>query len=480
MKTLLVGINSKYIHTNLGVRSVAAYVRENGMDIGVLEESINTPILRTLDKILAYGADVYGFSSHIWSKKYVQELVGLVLAVKPDAKIFIGGPEAFQVSGFRFQVTGFKGEGEIAFLEFLRGQELSGKVIDLADLPFTYPDLEQVIKEHKIVYYEATRGCPFHCSYCLSGRSRQVRRKPLAKVLDELDRFIAAKVPLVKFVDRTYNLDEGYYLPIMEHLAKAQNCATTFHFEIKVDLLSEKVLQFLATVPKGRFQFEVGIQSTNGATLKAINRENDWKKIKENCTKILANGNIHLHTDLIAGLPYEGLQEWQKSFNDVFALGAQMLQLGFLKVLPDTQMARKAEQYGMVYMPEPPYEILRTKWLGYEELAFLRKFDKVFDVLHNSGNFANYLQALLKDFPSAYACFQYIVEHWPLGEAEQYNSRSVAYALHLLFGKKHEKELQKDIFEHIHHWRPEWLDWGEYTHKKLRGQVSGFRGKYNA
>lgn len=479
MKILLVGINSKYIHTNLGIRSVVAYVRQNGVEVEALEESINTPVLRTLDKILDFGAEVYGFSSHIWSKKYVRELVDLLLTVQPGAKIFIGGPEAFQGSGFRCEVTEFKGEGEIAFLEFLRGQEISGKVIDLAELPFTYPDLEQVIKEHKIVYYEATRGCPFNCSYCLSSISRQIRRKPLAKVLDELDRFIAAKVPLVKFVDRTYNLDEGYYLPVMEHLAKAENCVTTFHFEIKIDLLSEKVLQFLATVPKGRFQFEVGIQSTNGATLKAINRENDWEKIKENCTKIIAGGNIHLHTDLIAGLPYEGLQEWQKSFNDVFALGAQMLQLGFLKVLPDTQMAREAERYGMVYMPEPPYEILQTKWLDYGELAFLRKFDKVFDVLHNSGNFANYLQVLLKDFSTVYACFQYIVEHWPLGEAEQYNSRSVAYALHLLFGKKHEKELQKDIFEHIHHWRPDWLDWSEYTHKKLRGQATGDRFQEN-
>lgn len=479
MKVVLVGINSKYIHTNLGVRCVAAYARQQGFDVTLLEDSINTPILRVLDRLVAVEGDVYGFSLHIWSRRYVEELAALLHKVKPSAKLVFGGPEANQISGARDQESGIKvinGEGEVQFVEYLRNHSAYDGMVtqmNLADLPDCYPDLDEVIRDHKIVYYEASRGCPFRCSYCLSGSSHAVHRKPLDKVLPELDRFIKAQVPLVKFVDRTYNLDEDYYLPMMEHLARAENCVTTFHFEIKVDLLSERVLQFLAIVPKGRFQFEVGIQSTHEPTLHAINRTNDWPKIAENCRRILQNGNIHLHTDLIAGLPYEGLQEWRNSFNEVFGLSAQMLQLGFLKVLPNTQMAEETGQYGLVYMPEPPYEILQTKWLSYEDLAFLRKFDKIFDVLHNGGHFPKYFQCLLRDFATPYECFEHIVKNWPLGEAEQYNARSVATALHLIFGNRHQKELQEDIFEHIHNWRPDWLDWSEYTHKKLRIKGQG-------
>lgn len=471
MKVVLVGINSKYIHTNLGVRCVAAYARQQGFDVTLVEDSINTPILRVLDRLVALDGDVYGFSLHIWSRTYVEELAALLQRVKPKAKLVFGGPEAGQTAGNGIEII--QGEGEIQFVEYLRHNfNVGGTVtqMNLANLPDCYPDLAQVIWDHKIVYYEASRGCPFRCSYCLSGSSGAVHRKPLAKVLQELDGFIQAQVPLVKFVDRTYNLDEDYYLPMMEYLARAEECHTTFHFEIKVDLLSERVLQFLATVPKGRFQFEVGIQSTHEPTLRAINRTNDWPKIQENCRRILQAGNIHLHTDLIAGLPYEGLDQWRTSFNEVFALGAQMLQLGFLKVLPNTQMAREAEQYGLVYMQLPPYEILQTRWLSYEELAFMRQFDKIFDVLHNGAHFPKYFQCLLQDFATPYECFAYIVEHWPLGEAEQYNARSVATALHLIFGDKHQKELQEDIFNHIHNWRPDWLNWSEYTHKKLKAR----------
>ena len=483
MKVVLVGINSKYIHTNLGVRCVAAYARQQGFDVTLLEDSINTPILRVLDRLVAADGDVYGFSLHIWSRRYVEELAALLHKVKPGVRIVFGGPEAGQLrieeQGARIEkIEVIEGEGEIQFVEYLRNHSAAGGMVtqmNLAELPDCYPDLDEVIREHKIVYYEASRGCPFRCSYCLSGSGGAVHRKPLAKVLQELDGFIRAQVPLVKFVDRTYNLDEDYYLPMMEHLARAENCVTTFHFEIKVDLLSERVLQFLATVPKGWFQFEVGIQSTHEPTLRAINRTNDWPKIAENCRRILWAGNIHLHTDLIAGLPYEGLAEWRNSFNEVFGLGAQMLQLGFLKVLPNTQMAEETGQYGLVYMPEPPYEILQTKWLNYEDLAFLRKFDKIFDVLHNGGHFPKYFQCLLGDFATPYECFEHIVKNWPLGEAEQYNARSVATALHLIFGDRHQKELQEDIFEHIHNWRPDWLDWSEYTHKKLRVKGQGLR-----
>lgn len=474
MKILLVGINSKYIHTSLGIRCVAEYTKKYGYMVDILEESINTPILRVLDKLVSAQADVYGFSVHIWSKKYVAELIELLQKIMPNSKIVIGGPEAESFSD-NINVSVIAGEGEITFLEYLQNKKISNAVLPFDDLPFTYPDLKNIIAQHKIIYYEATRGCPFSCSYCLSSVNHNVRKKSLAKVLAELDVFIQANAPLVKFVDRTYNLDEQFYLSIFEHLAKAK-CDTTFHFEIKADLLSEKVLDFLSTVPKNRFQFEVGIQSTNPETLKAINRDNDWEKIKVNCKKILQNDNIHLHTDLIAGLPFENLAFWKKSFNDVFDLHAPMLQLGFLKVLPKTQMAKEAERYGIIYMPAPPYEVLKTKWLSYEDLQFLRKFDKIFDVLYNSGHFTNYLFCLLQDFATPFDFFSYVVKNWSVGDAENYNARTVAGELHKIFGKKYENILQQDIFKNIHHWKPDWLDWREYTHKKLRERKSESNG----
>ena len=500
MKTLLVGVNSKYIHTALGVRYVAEFTRQQGWQVDLLEETVNTPLLAVLDKLVSAEADVYGFDVHIWSKLFVQRLISLLRRVRPGCRIVLGGPEVwFQSSASlrEWNVADYiiQGDGELAFSQLLsrlseaaadKGQGdfkpeagpdgrkpevIAGTPLDLSELPFPYPDLAQVVAEHKIVYYEASRGCPFRCSYCLSSVSGKVRQRPLPLVLQDLQRLIDADVPLVKFVDRTYNLDEGYYLPMLQFLAGA-DCRTTFHFEVKADLLSEDTLAFLSRVKQGRFQFEVGVQSTHGPTLRAINRTNDWEKLKINCCRILQAGNIHLHTDLIAGLPFEGLAEWSRSFDEVFGLGAPMLQLGFLKVLPGTQMAERQEEYGLVYMGEPPYEILQTKWLSYGDLAFLRRFDKIFDVVHNGGFFPRFLQALLQDFDRPYSCFKYLVERWPKDALGTYNARSVAMALHSIFGSKYERELQEDIFQNIHNWKPEWLDWSAYSRRQLQKKSS--------
>jgi radical SAM superfamily enzyme YgiQ (UPF0313 family) len=388
MKTLLVGINSKYIHTALGVRSLAATCREQGRDVQILEDSINTPILQTLIKITEFKPQVVGFSVHIWNKPYVYQLLGLVRQVLPEALLLVGGPEVmFAPEKVREEAPAVNyvlcGEGEVCLNELLvklehgagsvtdfviLGRTEQGTPVvleDLSRLVFPYPDLDQVVKEHKICYYECTRGCPFQCTYCLSGISHSVRRKPLAQVLADLQRFLDAGAPLVKFVDRTYNLDEDYYLPILEYLAKAETRAT-FHLEIKADLLSPRALAFFKTAPRGRFQMEIGVQTTNPATLQAIGRDNDWPQLSANVRTLLAQKNMHLHLDLIAGLPYEDLASFGRSFNAVYALQPHMLQLGFLKVLPGTRMAQKTAEYGLVYMPQPPYEILATKYLGTE------------------------------------------------------------------------------------------------------------------
>lgn len=443
---------------------MAQYARGRGYGVEVLEESINTPVLQVLDQLMAQDWDVYGFSVHIWSRSYVERLVALLRRVSPNVKIVLGGPEAGQVKGRRELYDYLiEGDGEERFCEVLQGLALPDGEQFRQDFP--YPDIEQVKAQHKIFYYEASRGCPFRCSYCLSSVGHRVRHKPLSQVLGDLEKFVVADVDLVKFVDRTFNLDESFYLPTMRFLAGV-NCHTTFHFEIKADLLGKEVLDFLAIVPKGRFQFEVGIQSTHPETLAAIHRSNDWEKLRDNCGRILSYGNIHLHTDLIAGLPYEGLQQWRKSFNDVYGIGAPMLQLGFLKVLPGTEMAQRAQEYGLVYMPEPPYEILATRWMSYGDLQFLRKFDKIFDVVHNGGHFPNYLSALVQEFAEPYEFYKFLTDNWTLEGNIPFNAKTLARGLFQIFGNRHVDLLQQDIYQNIHNWKPEWLDWSNYTRRR--------------
>lgn len=494
MQVVLSAINSKYIHTGLGLRYVGEYAKAQGHEVTLIEETINTPILAVLEKIMAVPAQVYGFSVHIWNKQFVFKLIRMLRKLRPQAAIVIGGPEvAFDAEKIFAELPQadyiVQGEGELVFSELLQclvgggavpkhiayreGEQvnLNGGITvidDMSLLPFPYPDLEKMLAEHKIVYYECTRGCPFNCAYCLSGISRSVRKRPLELVLRDLDRFIAAGVPLVKFVDRTYNLDEKYFLPMMEHLAQADTNAT-FHFEIKADILSEHVMDFLATVPKGRFQLEIGIQSTHQPTLKAINRQDNWEKLAENVKRLLAFGNMHIHVDLIAGLPYEDLPTFAKSFDDVYGLGADMLQLGFLKVLPGTQMRRETEQHDLRYMDEPPYEILATKYMSYEDMLYLKHLDNILDQTANSGGFKYTLRALLRaSGMNAFAFYRQLKQWWVKAGfyPQTHNAKGVAAILKQFIEENYVEQqtelleiLRFDVFCEIPQWRPEWLKW---------------------
>ena len=495
MHALLTAINSKYIHTALGLRYVVEYARQNSNhQIELLEETINTPILTVLEKIMASSARVYGFSVHIWNKQFVFRLIRMLKKLRPEAVVVIGGPEvAFDARRIFSELPQadyiVQGEGERVFTALLDALATNGEVPaniayaengavninggvtvldDLSQLPFPYPDLEQVVAAHKIVYYECTRGCPFNCSYCLSGISRSVRRRPLELVLRDMDRFMAAKAPLVKFVDRTYNLDEKYFFPMMEYLAAADT-QTTFHFEVKADLLSEKVLEFLKTVPQGRFQLEIGVQTTNPPTLRAINRYDDWQKLSHNCRYLLTCGNMHLHLDLIAGLPYESPAEFAKSFNDVYSLQPHMLQLGFLKVLPGTQMSHETEQHGLRYMDEPPYEILATDYMPYNDMQFLKQLENVFEQTYNTGIFNNTLRLLIANLePDAFNFYTQLTNWWVVqGHYPQtHNAEGVARILCDYieeFGGAHKdmliEVLRYDVFISIGGWYPEWLHW---------------------
>lgn len=494
MQVVLSAINSKYIHTGLGLRYVGEYAKVQGHEVTLIEETINTPILAVLEKIMAVPAQVYGFSVHIWNKSFVFKLIRMLRKLRPQAAIVIGGPEvAFDAEKIFAELPQadyiVQGEGELVFSELLQylagggavpkhiayreGEQvnLNGGITvidDMSLLPFPYPDLEKMLAEHKIVYYECTRGCPFNCAYCLSGISRSVRKRPLELVLRDLDRFIAAGVPLVKFVDRTYNLDEKYFLPMMQHLAQADTNAT-FHFEIKADILSEQVMDFLATVPKGRFQLEIGIQSTHQPTLKAINRQDNWEKLSANVKRLLSFGNMHIHVDLIAGLPYEDLPTFAKSFDDVYGLGADMLQLGFLKVLPGTQMRRETEQHDLRYMDEPPYEILATKYMPYEDMLYLKHLDNILDQTANSGGFKYTLRALLRaSGMTAFAFYRKLTQWWVKAGfyPQTHNAKGVAAILKQFIEENYVEQqtelleiLRFDVFCEIPQWRPEWLKW---------------------
>lgn len=493
MKIILTAIGSKYIHTALGLRSIRAYVAAKGIKAELIEDSAQTPLLSVLAEITAQEPDIVGLSVHIWNKNYVYSLIRLLRKVMSQLKIVCGGPEVSFAPERIFNECQeidyiVMGEGEETFVELVRALACGGKipahvaykcdgkvvasggtavVEDLNVLEFPYPDLPEVVAAKKIVYYECTRGCPFNCSYCLSGISRNVRKRSLEEVYEDLDKFIAAGVPLVKFVDRTYNLDENYYLPIMQHLAEAKTNAT-FHFEIKADLLSDRVLKFLENVPKGRFQFEIGVQTTNPPTLQAINRRDDWQKLTENVTRLLKSGKIHLHLDLIAGLPYEGLAEFEKSFNDVYALQPHMLQLGFLKVLPGTQMEKQRAEHELVYMDEPPYEILATKYIAYADLRFLKVLEDVFDHTYNSGRFAHTLAYLTALEGSAFRFYSKFARWWqargeyPLG----HNVRGVTKLLYEFMQECYGSAFAKlcellrfDVLLYQPGWKPAFLNW---------------------
>lgn len=527
---IFVGTNSKYIHTALGLRYVHNFCRERGLTSRLFELTVNEPLLSVLARITSAAEEaleetksrsaVFFMEVHIWNRDFVFEVAELLRKVMPDALVVLGGPEImFQpeelLRSCKWADAVVCGEGEEVVADFIERLEkleaaypklslrkalkIHGEkeevfppavarrvqvadekdfavkapaapvvISDMDILPFPYPDLEEVKANHKIFYYECTRGCPFHCSYCLSGISHNVRRRSMERVLQDLDRFIAAKVPLVKFVDRTYNLDENYFLPIMEHLAKAET-DTVFHFEIKADILSPKVIDFLKTVPQGRFQLEIGVQTTDPKVLKIIGRQDNWKKLAENVSELLAAENMHIHMDLIAGLPSEKLSGFGKSFDDVYALKPDMLQLGFLKVLPGTRMEKEKEKYGLVYMDKPPYETLSTDAISYKELRFLKVLEEVFDFVANSGRFPYTVQYLLKHSGGAFAFFMDFTEEYSrkglfgMGhKPAEITELLYDYAVKRLSGEEMEllrEYLRLDVFVHQPNFRPEFLQW---------------------
>ncbi len=390
MKILLVGLNAKYSHTALAVYSIGAYLTEKGVENFVAEYSVNDPYESVFYGILAQKPDIIGFSVYLWNVERVCRLGADLKLALPNLKIFLGGPEAGYRNAFEtdfpFADKVIVGEGEAQVYTYLTGNETADT---FPNLPFPY---KTPLQKGKTVYYEASRGCPYHCSYCISSLEKNLRFKPLAKVKEELRVLINAGATKIKFIDRTFNVNPDAYEIFRFVIEEGGN--TGFHFEIKPELFSEKDFLLLEGSPKGRIQFEAGLQSLNPDTLTAIRRKNDCDAAFSNIQRILAMGNIHLHLDLIAGLPYEDKASFIRGFNEVYKLRPHMLQLGFLKVLHGTKIGYEAEEYEMKYSPHPPYQVISTKWLTPLDIMELKTAEEALETFSNKGFFPSSLEYL--------------------------------------------------------------------------------------
>jgi radical SAM superfamily enzyme YgiQ (UPF0313 family) len=428
---LLIAVNAKYIHTNLAVRCLKAFCQRSYSDIRIQEHSINDHFDNILKQIYNSKSDIYAFSCYIWNIDIVLKLCSSLKKVKPDAVIILGGPEVSFDSEKLLAEHAFidyivRGEGEETLLELLL--HLSGDDSDVSSvagltyrstvgvtssperrllasldyIPFPYDDFEQL--GSKIIYYETSRGCPFNCQYCLSSTIHGVRFLSMDRVKRELKLFIEKGVKQVKLVDRTFNCNKNHSLEIINYIIELK-AETNFHFEMAADLLDDEMISVLAKAPKHMFQYEIGVQSTNPHALREISRAMDLDKVKENVRKLQKAGNSHMHLDLIAGLPFEDLESFKKSFDEVHELMPDMLQLGFLKVLKGSGIMERAEEYMMQYNSFNPYEVLSTKWISYEEITMLKELEQLLELYYNSGRFANSLKYLFRKHYTSYFSF---------------------------------------------------------------------------
>lgn len=490
-KFLLVAVNAKYIHSNPAVYSLRGYVDAAIRPyVEIAEYTINQSLEDIMADIYARKPRVIGFSCYIWNWRMIQELIEELSKVMPDTPIWLGGPEvSYDAPGILQeypQVTGIMiGEGEVTFAELLdcyvrkwesqrdkasgcestdyevellpNGVELrnplnlqniaglclpSGytpmrELTDMNKLPFLYEDLEPFT--NRIIYYESSRGCPYRCSYCLSSIDKKVRLRDIGVVKRELQFFLDKKVSQVKFVDRTFNCDHKHAMEIWQYILENDNGVTNFHFEISADILREEEIALLNRMRPGLVQLEIGVQSTNPQTIAAIDRVMNVEKLEQIVAAVHRGNNIHQHLDLIAGLPFEDYQSFGKSFNRVYAMKPQQLQLGFLKVLKGSPMEEKAQEYGIVYGNRPPYQVLYTKWLSYQEVVRLKQVEEMVEIYYNSNQFSHTLSFLERAFDSAFAMYEKLADFFKeQGYFTNHPARVYRYEILLAFAKEYD------------------------------------------
>ena len=511
MRFLLCGINAKYIHSNLAIFSLKAYADRKkipGAEIILKEYTINNYVEDILQDLYETKADVVIFSCYIWNISFVRELAAELKKVSPAVKIWAGGPEvSYAANKFLMENPAFdlimQGQGEEVFSELIRFvvedkdfagednvyptnyidmsklqklqgiavRDFSGKaalgnaesnienktkiintgfatLMDMDTIPFVYEDFH--LFEHKILYYETSRGCPFCCSYCLSSVDKTVRFRSLPIVKKELDAFLEAKVPQVKFVDRTFNCNRQRAIDIWSYLVEHDNGITNFHFEISSDLLGEEELELFAKMRPGLIQLEIGVQSTNGETVGAIHRHMDLEKLFHYVDRVHALGNIHQHLDLIAGLPYENYERFGRSFDDLYAHEPDQLQLGFLKVLKGTVMEEEVKKYSILYRNQPPYEVLGTKWLSYDEIILLKGVEELVELYYNSGQYTLTLKYAVPFFESPFRFYE-MFSAWYRGKSyhKLNHNRLEKYNILREFLREHIDENEWDTLDEI-------------------------------
>ena len=415
MNVVLSTLNSKFIHSSLALRYLKAYGEAHGQAYDIVEYTINMPVLHILSDITEHDIDVLGFACYIWNIEMTLHVVDMVKSVRPDIKIVLGGPEvSFTADELLERCPNIdyivQGEGEEAFHALVTALQLGNdgldpvipgvrgrrdgsilgsleavEVSDLSSIPFPYTEEDMEDLEHKIIYYESSRGCPFSCQYCLSGNKNTVRFFPQERTLEELQWFIDHGVKQVKFVDRTFNCAPHHHRPLMEFM-RDSDTDMNFHLEMEPELMTEWETNILCETPPGRIQIEVGVQSTHKKTLDAINRYNDWPYIQKSIRPIIQAGRTHVHMDLIVGLPHEDFNRFGQSFNDLFSLQPHALQIGFLKLLKGSGV-RRMREYKYVSDPLAPYEVLSTHVLPYNDIRFLKYFEDVFERFFNSERF---------------------------------------------------------------------------------------------
>lgn len=519
LKVILVGINSQYVHSNLAIRYLRAYTKALDYNPVIKEFSINDRAERILEELIREKADIIAFSCYIWNREMVKGLSKLIKLVDNRIEIIYGGPEvSFDGKEFLEKNEGeylIEGEGEETFrslieykikekklsyiyennssdshklivnnqtidekegmplniegLFYKRGKDIFyGGVknnIDINQVIFPYDDEDEL--DNKIVYYEGSRGCPFRCKYCLSSVDRNIRFRDIEKIKEELRYLMNKKVRLVKFVDRTFNCDEKFATDIWEFLI-SQDTETKFHFEISANILTNNQVNVLSKAPKGRFQFEVGVQTTNNEILKNINRYISFEDVAEKVKEVKALGNISQHLDLIAGLPGENFYSFKNSFNQVYSIRPEEIQLGFLKILKGSPMMGEKDKWGMKYSPYPPYEILKTKNISYEELLTLKKVEAVVDKYYNSGKFNTILMYFEKQFDNPFDFYYSLGKFF---DEKGYFSRNISnaeyYRVFLEFNSeklKGENEALRNIIKYDYlmfnkkKWIPEFLE----------------------
>ena len=490
MKFLLTAINAKYIHSNLAVYSLRAAAlaaapasdKHEPFSVELAEFTINQRTEEILRDIFLRKPDVLLFSCYIWNIVYVRELAENCKKIMPEVPVWLGGPEvSYDAEKFLRENPAADGilcgEGEETFrllaecyaagqadtehlaeipgLVFREPVESAARPIrvntpaplpDLSALPFPYGELAEF--ENRIIYYESSRGCPFSCSYCLSSIEKSVRFRDIEKVCRELQFFLDRRVPQVKFVDRTFNCRKSHAMAVWSYILEHDNGITNFHFEIEAELLDEEELALLERMRPGLVQLEIGVQSANRETLKAVRRSTDLEQLRSVVERIRDGKNIHQHLDLIAGLPFEDYESFGHSFDQVFALKPEQLQLGFLKVLKGAPMYEEARKYGIAYRSQPPYEVLFTPWLPFSDILRLKMIEEMVEIYYNSLQFGKTLEKLIPRFSSAFAFFENLAVYYGERQSGQKSSRVRKYELLLDFAAEYFPE-EKDRYREL-------------------------------